>query len=304
MSGLEPYGPPGFDDFWLETLKEAQSRPVDFSLSEQASVVAPDHRILILGFKGADGTQRHGWIAVPKTGSGPYPGFLWLPPYSRWSMLPNEYGTRPGYVSLSFNFFGEAPFHREDYKPERGYFAEGVADKSTWVFRRMFQDAAIAQQVLENLPMVDPNQIAAAGMSQGGGIAIWLAAYEPKVKAVVADMPFLAGMPWVLGSNVYRYPLKELTDVAFASSRSEAEVRATLAYFDTINLATRCKAPTRLTLGLRDPAVKPEQVRAVFNALAGEKELQEIDWGHDWHPEMVTGAKDWLDRWLSGPRSQ
>ena len=297
MSLLEPYVPAGFDSFWEETAQEARDFPLDFSLDSQTEVTAPDHDILVVSFRGVTGSKRQGWVAVPKSG-GQSPGFLWLPPYSRWSMLPNEYGTRPGYVSLSFNFFGESAFHREEYTPSRGYFADGVSEPRTWVFRTMFQDSVLAARVLDSLPMVARGRIASCGMSQGGGISIWLGAWEPLIKAVVADMPFLGAMPWVLTANVYRFPLKELTDFAFASPGNEEAVRRTLSYYDTVNQATRCKVPTRLTYGLRDPAVRPDQVKAVLGALAGEKEIEAIDFGHDWHPAMVSGGQAWLDRWV------
>lgn len=297
MPDLEPYVPAGFEAFWHATTDEAHSAALDFDLDVQTEVSAPDHDVIHLKFRGITGKSRFGWIAVPKPG-GKSPGFLWLPPYSRWSMLPNEYGTRPGYVSLSFNFFGESAFHREEYTPSRGYFADGVSDPKTWVFRSMFQDAVIAARILDSLPMVERGRLASCGMSQGGGISIWLGAWEPLIKAVVADMPFLGGVPWILKANVFRYPLKELTDFAFESPGNELAVRKTLAYYDTVNQATRCCVPTRVTLGLRDPAVRPEQAKAVFRALAGEKEIEEIDFGHDWHPAMVAGGKQWLDRWV------
>ena len=213
-------------------------------------------------------------------------------------MLPNEYGTRIGYASLSFNFFGESAFHQEEYTPERGYFAEGVDSRENWIFREMFMNAVLATRMLSELDGVDGNRVGAAGMSQGGGIAIWLGAWCGLVKAVVADEPFLGGMPFVLSATSFRYPLKELTDFAFESPEAEMRVRKTLSYYDTMNQATQCRVPTRVTLGLKDPAVKPAQARAVYKALPGVKELEELDWGHDWHPRMADGGKQWFDRYL------
>jgi cephalosporin-C deacetylase len=201
-------------------------------------------------------------------------------------------------ASVSFNFHGEGPFHRENYTPERGYFADGVDRPETWVFRRMFQDAVLVARHMTELPGIDGRRLGAMGMSQGGGISIWMGAWVPLIRAVVADMPFLGGMPWVLSRSAFRYPLKELTDWLQASPEHDAAGRSTIRYFDTVNQATCCQVPTRLSLGLKDPAVRPEQVRAIFDALAGEKELDELDWGHDWHPQMVEANRDWLLRHL------
>lgn len=300
MNLLAPSPPVDLESFWNRVVFEADSHPLEFEVKAQSEQYAPDHIVNTIEFTGISGQVRHGWVALPKRFVQPVPGFLWVPPYSRWSMLPNQYGTRPGFASLSFNFFGESAFHQEVYKPERGYFAEGIESPETWIFREMAQNAIVASRILESLPEVDSNRLASMGMSQGGGISIWLGAFLPRIRAVVADMPFLGGMRWALDpKNVYRYPLKEVTDVMALSPQNEAMVRKTISYFDTVNVGSFCQKPTRVTLGLRDPAVKPEQARAVFEALAGEKELEEIDFGHDWHPQMVSGGTEWLKRHLT-----
>lgn len=288
---LKPYVPEGFAEFWKETVAEAEAVPLHFDLAPQDDYRSPEHSIELLKFRGIKGQTLHGWVALPDQ---PSPGFLWIPPYSRWSMLPNEYGVRPGLASISLNFFGESAFHREDYTPARGYFADGVNDPHTWEFRRMFQDAVILARIFAELPGIDRERIFGFGMSQGGGIAIWLGAWFKMIRAVVADEPFLGGMPWVLTGSAHRFPLKELTDYAEQSPENDSAVRRTLSYFDTLNHATRCEVPTRLTLGLKDPAVRPQQVRAIYDALPGDKDLEEIDWGHDWHPRMIEGAQEFL----------
>lgn len=290
---LKPYVPPGFEAFWRETTAQAEAHPLDFEFSAQTEFSPTGHEVQVFTFTGIDGATRHGWVALPHTPD-PAPGFLWLAPYSRWSMLPNEYGTRAGMASISFNFHGESAFHREDYTPERGYMAEGIESRDTWIFRRMYQDAVIVGRIFQTLPAVDSAKLCAMGMSQGGGMAIWMAAWNPWVKAMVADQPFLAGVPWILDAKYFRYPLKEMTDIAFSSPEKEQEVRATLAYFDTLNQAAFCEKPTRLTLGLKDPSVRAAQVKALYEVLPGVKELEEIDWGHDWHPQMIVGAEKFL----------
>jgi cephalosporin-C deacetylase len=257
----------------------------------------PGFIVETIEFRGIDGSAKHGWLASPP-GARRLPSFVWVPPYGRESLLPNEYGTREGFTSLSFNFFGHGAFHQEKYNQARGYFAEGAEDPSTWVFRRMFQDAVIATRVLQAQTEVDEDRIAAMGLSQGAGIAIWLGAFCPIVKAVCADLPFLSAIKQTLLTNVYRYPLKELTDYIASIPLGEARVLNTVSYFDTMNVATRCAKPTLVSLGLKDPAVKADNVKAVYEALPGEKELKVYDWGHDWHPEMVENDRRWLMRHL------
>ena len=131
-------------------------------------------------------------------------------------------------------------------------------------------------------------------MSQGAGMAIWLGAWCPIVRAVCSDMPFLAGINDTLGGSVSRYPLKELFDFMQDLPVGEARLQHTVSYFDTINHATHCDVPTLVSLGLRDPASKPDNVRVVYDALPGLKKLQIYEGGHDWDAGMVEVNRNWL----------
>lgn len=292
-----PYLPEDFDEFWTETSALADAAPLDYHRSGTNDYLRSGFQVESLEFRGIDGTARYGWIAAPHDAHR-NPAFLWVAPYGRWSMMPEEYGTRAGFTSLSFNFFGEGAFHEEDYTPARGYFADGALKPKTFVFRRMVQDAMIAMRVLEAQPEADENRLAASGLSQGGGMAIWLGAWCKRVKCVAADFPFLAAMRWVLSQRIHRYPLKELTDLADSQPLGREQILHTLSYYDTLNHAARCQVPTLVSLGLKDPAVRPEQVRAIYEALPGKKELVELDWGHDWHPSMIERNLDWMRQCL------
>ena len=310
MSDFSPYPPGDFDAFWVEAVEEAEAVSVDYKRSWRNDFELPGFKVETLHFQSVGGRRVNGWIAVPDESLGSAesdipssatrdprskrPGFLWIPPYGRESLLPNEYGTRQGFVSLSLNFFGEEPFHQEKYKIERGYFAEGADDPHTWIFRRMFQDAYVAAKVLKAQHEVDEDRIGSMGMSQGAGMSIWLGAWCKYVKAVCADMPFLCAIRHTLLHAVHRYPLKELTDFMHSIPLGEERVLNTVAYFDTMNQATHCQIPTHVSLGLRDPASRPDNVRACFRALPGNKELDELDGGHDWHPSMVETNRRWM----------
>jgi len=285
--------PEDFDAFWHRVTVEADAVKLDYDRRPTSFQPLPTHSIELLRFRGAN-QDLQGWIAIPE-GAPKSPGFLWIPAYGRESHLPDEYSTRPGMVSMSFNFFGHAAFHKEDYKPERGYFADGVEDPETWVFRRMAQDSLVAMRVLQAQFEVDEDRLAVAGLSQGGGMAIWIGAHSPLPKRVVADLPFLSDMGNVLQGDVYRYPLKELADFADTIPLGMERVRHTISYFDTAHQATRLRLPTLVSLGEKDPAVKPPSVRAVFEALATEdKRLIEYPTGHDWNPGMIEANREFL----------
>ncbi|MDQ2986706.1 MAG: acetylxylan esterase [Armatimonadota bacterium] len=286
--------PNDFDAFWNQTKAEADGVTLNFDRRPTAFQPLDSHRIELLEFQGANALLQ-GWIALPHGADAKAPGFLWIPAYGRESHLPDAYSTREGFASISFNFHGHAAFHKEEYKRERGYFAEGVTDPGTWIFRRMAQDCFIAMRVLQAQFEVDEDDLSVAGLSQGGGIAIWTGSRSAIPKKVVADLPFLSDMGSTLGKDVYRYPLKELTDYAATIPLGMERVMHTVSYFDTAHHAARLRLPTLISLGEKDPAVRPETVRKVFaNLAAKDKRLIEYPAGHDWHPDMIKANRDFL----------
>jgi cephalosporin-C deacetylase len=293
MSEISGSLPEDFDPFWQEATAEAMGAPLDCHRSLHNDYDLPGFTVETLSFKGTGGRTLHGWLSYPP-GARRLPGFVWLAPYGRESMLPNAYGTREGFASLSFNFHGEAAYHREAYIPARGYFSEGADSPETWIFRRMFMDAMIAVRLLQAQVEVHEDRLGAMGMSQGGGMSIWLGAWCPIVKAVCADMPFLGNIAETLLKDVYRYPLKELSDFMQEVPLGRERVLNTLSYYDTAHQASRCQVPCQVSLGLRDPAAKPAQVRHIYDAIAGPKRLIEYEGGHDWTPEMISNNREWL----------
>jgi len=298
MNHLEPDVPEDFDAFWLPIVEEAKTAPLDFHRDLEVKYAGEHHDVETFTFRGVGGEVLHGWIALPHEGARRERAFLWTPPYGRESLLPNAFGTREGFVSLSFNFFGHEAFHQEVYTPSRGYFAQGAEDPETWIFRRMFQNAFMAARVLRSIPEADEDRIAACGMSQGGGISIWLGAWCPIIKCVCADMPFLGGMRAVFERGVYRYPLKELPDYWETIPIGQERVFNTISYYDTMHQATRCKKPTQVTLGEKDPSVRPANAVAIYDALPGEKRLIRYEIGHDWIEDMVPNNIEWMKRHL------
>lgn len=282
--------------FWLEVVAEANAVRLDYHRVRTDRVSPTGHVVDEITFGGLEGVRK-GWIAYEE-GVRRAPAFVWLPPYGRESRLPDEYGTRAGFASLSFNFHGESAFHQERYAIDRGYFAEGAGDPETWVFRRMLGDAIVATRVLQAQLEADEDRIGAMGMSQGAGMSIWLGAWCPIVRAVCADMPFLGRIADSLSGQVYRYPTKELIDAMDTMPVGRERILNTVRYYDTVHQAAHCRVPTQVSLGLKDPASKPDNVRAIYEALPGPKRLQVYDWGHDWHPEMVDTNAEWLSEHL------
>lgn len=291
---FQPYLPEDFDDFWSETWEETNSVHVDFTRGNKNIYRLHGFTVNSFDFRGIKGNKLYGWIAIPGESPESMPAFLWIPPYGREGSLPNPYTTRSGFVSLSFNLHGLPAFHREGYEPGRGYFAQGISDPHTWVFREIAQNGLLAIRALSAQPETDESRIGAMGISQGGGIALWLSWLSSYIRVAAADLPFLAAMREVFSKKIYRYPLKEVVDYMELHSLDKETVLRTLSYFDTVNHASKIDVPVQISYGRKDPACKPENVRAIYDALKCEKKLIVYEGGHDYDPAMISNNLGWF----------
>jgi cephalosporin-C deacetylase len=287
--------PEDFESFWHEVVANALAVPLYFRRSKAVGIQSENgHSLDLIEFHGAGGQPLEGWIAYPEHGKR-LPGFVWVPPYGRESLLPNQYGTREGIPSMSLNLHGLGAFHQEKYTPSRGYFGEGALEPETWIFRSLIQHVLIAVRVFQAQPEVDEDRIGIMGMSQGAGLSLWASTLSPIIKAVVADMPFLGGMSVTLGRSAYRYPLKELADLMDSVPLGRERVLHTLTYYDTLHHATRVTKPAQVSLGEKDPACRPDMVRSIYAAIPSEqKRIIEYPGGHDWDPLMLPNNLSWL----------
>jgi cephalosporin-C deacetylase len=138
------------------------------------------------------------------------------------------------------------------------------------------------------------------GISQGGGLVLATAALDPRIKAVVARIPFLCNMR-VAATIVGSLANTLLTRYGALSSQN----LNTFDYFDPLNLARRIQAPTFMCAGGRDTTCPLATIRPVFDNLAGVKLLAiypKMD-----HPSGTDSYAvesfyemgwDWMERYL------
>jgi cephalosporin-C deacetylase len=74
-------------------------------------------------------------------------------------------------------------------------------------------------------------------------------------------------------SLTHSWPYQEINDYLRLYPERESTVRETLNYFDGINFAPWITAPMLVYIGLNDDVCPPETGYAVYNAIAGPKEL-------------------------------
>jgi cephalosporin-C deacetylase len=276
--------PADMESFWASTLEAARRHDLDVTCQ------AIDNGLAVIDtfdvtYAGYGGSPIRAWLHLPVTRSGPLPAIVEYVGYGGGRGLAHErvLWAAAGYAHLVMDTRGQgsswivgdtpdpdaggAPFHP-------GFMTQGILDPATYYYRRVFTDAVRAVEAARTLDSVDPTRVGVTGGSQGGGISLAVAGLVPDLAAVMTDVPFLTDFPRAItfaDSN----PYGEIVRYLKAHRDHVDRTLATLAYFDTANLARTARAPALFSVGLMDDICPPSTVYAAFNHYGGPKEMRE-----------------------------
>src|SRR5690606_11113917 len=145
-----------------------------------------------------------------------------------------------------------------------GSMTRGIEAPEDYFYRRVFVDAARAVDAVRSIDGVDPERVAVAGGSQGGGMTIAAAALSQGLGAAMPDVPLLSHIRRAIEITV-AFPYGEIVKY-LAVRRNETErVIRTLSYFDGMHLARRASTPGLFSVALMDMVCSPSTVYAAYN---------------------------------------
>jgi cephalosporin-C deacetylase len=269
--------PDDFDHFWQETLVQARTTPADLRCetvrTHLRTVTVED-----VTFPGWAGQPIRGWLITPAEQTAPLPLVVQYCGYGGGRGLPHEH---LGWASAGFAHFvmdsrGQGmdtpDAHPTREGPDGSYVLRGIADPRDYYYRRLIVDAVRAVDCLTLDPRLDPQRVVVTGASQGGGLALAVAALHTEIALLLCDIPFLCH--WDRATQIAdRGPYSEVNRYcATYPGRANAASR-TLRYFDGAFFATRATAPALFSVGLRDRVCPPSTVQLAYQRYAGPKEL-------------------------------
>ncbi|MES5818510.1 acetylxylan esterase [Streptomyces sp. RG80] len=312
-----PEEPPDFDEFWRDTLKEAAQqdplvsvRPVEngLTLTQTWDVT----------FRGFGGDPVRAWFSRPADVSEPLPAVVEFAGYGRGRGLPHERLTwvNAGYAHLlmdnrgqgdQYGNGGATPDPHAASPGGPGPAVRGLLAPRDYHYRRLVTDAVRAVAAVRELPGVDAGRVAAAGNSQGGGLALAVAGLVPDLAAALVTAPFLCGIRRALDLTDAS-PYGEISAYLAVHRGAERAAYRTLAYLEGISFARRAHAPAHFGVGLRDTVCPPSGAYAAFNRygeLSGATPPTEIHAypynGHEGGDAVqVRRQLDWLRRVWEG----
>lgn len=281
--------PADFDDFWQATLTDARSHGTAMTVDPVDGPVALFDTYDVT-FPGFAGDPVRGWLVLPKMRTGKLPLVVEYVGYGGGRGLSHEKLHWPslGYAYFRMDTRGQgstwskgdtADPHGSD-PAHPGYMTRGIQSPATYYYRRLFTDAVRAIDCLTARPEIDGGKVAVVGGSQGGGIALAAAALQGSVGALMPDVPYLCDFPRAVRVAL-RDPFLEIARYLAVHRDRTAQVFATTAYFDGVNMARRCTMPALVSVALMDDICPPSTVYGAFNALrSADKTMLEYEFNN------------------------
>jgi cephalosporin-C deacetylase len=277
--------PADLDEFWARTLAEARAVDLEptFTKVENGLAVLDTYDV---GFRGYGGSLVRGWLHLPAAAlrAGPLPAIVEFIGYNGGRGLPHErtLWAAAGYAHFVMDNRGQGSGWSVGDTADRvlelgepatpGFLTRGIRDPHTYYYRRLFTDAVRAVEAARAHEAVDAGRVIALGGSQGGALALAVAALSDDLTAVLPDVPFLCDFrraTTIVDTDPYAEVARYLK-----THRTEVDrVFDTLAYFDCAILAGRAGAPALFSVALMDDICPPSTVFAAYHNYGGEKDI-------------------------------
>ena len=299
--------PADFDGFWDATLREAADAawPARFEPYDAGLATVEVYDVTFAGFAGQ---PVRGWFLLPRNSTGRLPCVVEYIGYGGGRGLPHDWLTwsAAGYAHLVMDTRGQGSAgtlrgDTPDPDPvgapqDNGFLTRGIADPRHYYYRRVFTDAVRAVETVRAHPRVDPDRVAVAGGSQGGGISIAVAGLVDGLAAVLPDVPFLCHYRRAT-EITDAFPYGEIVSYLKTRRGEIDQVFETLGYFDGVNLASRITAPALFSVALMDAVCPPSTVYAAFNHCASPDKSITV-WPYNGHEGGAAYQKVEQFRWL------
>ena len=282
-----PQPPHDFAAFWDEVVNDLTLVSADWERTSDNTFISDSHTIELIRFSSLHDIVIYAWIASPKhKETERVPGILWIPGYSFGNPPPGPESLYDGCVTMGINLHGNLPDTKYVHPRtmNREYILDGIDAPKSYIFRTLVAHCLRAIDVLSEQSDVDPLRIIAAGMSQGGGLALISSAISAKVHACFSDMPWLCDLELSLKLiDRPRYRMRPnmvcpdsrilIADYIDQYPERAETVMRSYRYIDPLNHARNIGCLVHCSAGGRDPSCRPATIYSVYNNLNSEKEF-------------------------------
>ncbi|MEV0782325.1 acetylxylan esterase [Streptomyces sp. NPDC050423] len=281
-----PPAPDGFADFWRarhETARQVATEPEIGPLEDERDGV----RIHGVTFASVGGERLGGWLVLPADGPARH-GFV----------IGHGYGGRqepgrdvplplPGAAAILPCVRGMGARGLVAGIPDvaDAHVLHGIGSRETYVIGDCVADLWCAASALHELvpELAGAGPLGYLGESFGGGLGALALPWDDRFGAAQLTVPTFGNHPLRL-----TLPCVGSGESVRGYEREHPGVTEVLRYFDAATAAGFLELPTLVAAALFDPSVPPPGQFAVYNALAGERELLVLNAGHFEHAGSVA----------------
>lgn len=291
---LPMVSPSQVDLFWENTLAQLANEPLDASIA--ASEENLPYQKFEVTLRSLDGVRIRANLYKPFDEGNPrkiYPAVVTAPGYSGTAFSEMGDGCQRGYIILQVfpRMQGEsATYLQPDAARGKSWLVYGAEDPAHFYYRGAFADLCRGVDYLLARDDVDHGRIGAIGASQGGFLALGLAAIDARVRAVAAHVPFLCDV-----RRNSTFDLRGGDGTYWGESKAPAGFFETFDYFDPVNLARRIHSPVALSSGGADRLCPADTIQAVYDQLPGIRSITHYPLlGHTPSPEFYAISWQWM----------
>lgn len=275
-ASVEPTGiraaepkPADFDAFWDAQIRLLTAIPLNPVVTAGESGKA-DVAWSTVRLNSINGAHVYGQLAKPAR-EGQFPALLiyqWAsPPYPLQKSWVTERAAE-GWLALNIEPHDVPPDMPQafyDALPTliKSYHLIGQRSRDDSHFLQMYLGAYRAIEYMATRPDWDGRTIVVMGTSMGGQQSFAAAGLNPRVTALIVNVPSGADVTATLHGRGSSYPNWNVL---------RPDVRETARYFDTANFADRIAARSLVAMGFIDDVATPAGIWSVFNGITGPKE--------------------------------
>ncbi len=252
--------PADFDAFWDAKLKALSQIPTNPVLTA-TETSKPGVELYTVKLDSL-GSHVQGYLAKPAK-EGKFPALVIYEWAGVHALQPATVMDRAAEGWLAFNVDSHDLPPSQATGVSTGYQAIGNTDRETSYFLDMYLRDSRAIDYIASRPDWDGKTIVIMGTSMGGQQSLVTAGLNPKVTAVIVNEPAGADSNGDLHGRKAGYPNWD---------SGNPKVMETALYFDTVNFASRIKAPVVAAMGFIDVVVPPVGVWTALNQIPGPKE--------------------------------
>src|ERR1700677_111760 len=264
--------PAGLDGWWAERLAQAERSTRPPVLTRYRPDVYAPLEVFDVEFSGGRGDRIRAWYLKPAAATQTVVKFIG---YGGGRGLPVEHTLLAllGYAVLVMDTRGQGGrWSTGATSPANStVMTTDITRPEDYYYTLLFADAARAVRTAADLGQTA--QVATAGASQGGALALAAAALVPELVTVRhADIPFLCDIQRAITlAPVAPYP--EIPDFLANNTTLIPAALDTLRYIDCALLARRITAQCLLSTGLMDTVCPPSTVFAAYNEITAGKDI-------------------------------